>query len=235
MQAAEILNEQTVFEHDCQDNLVQTFEGEFVCMRCGKVDPEAASRFAHENGIVNGGTFTAEDHNAGNGLFESQTVQAGYVSRKNPGVAMELNNHYGKDAHGKRIVPQLHDAYKAGLVADPSKGCHVEEDPLTGKSEVKFSHYDRPTLQIIKERALKKCKEYRLDVVKQTLIAKDLKTIYSRLFMGPLVDYAVLATLLHHRHFLPKSVIPELEKEMALCIEEIRRKVVSGCAPKVKD
>lgn len=229
MQASEFVNQQAVCEHDCKDNLVQTFEGEFVCIRCGKVDEESAMQFAYENGVVNGADFTSTDHNTGNGLLESMTVQAGYVSRTNPGVAMELNNYRGKDAHGKRIVPQLQDAYKAGLVADSSRGCHVEEDLLTGKTEIKFSQYDRPTLQIIKEKALKKCIEYRLDVVKQTLVAKDLKAIYSRLFMGPMVDYAVLAALLHHRHLLPKSAVPELEKEMALCIEEIRRKIVSGC------
>lgn len=235
MQAAEFLKEQASFEHECQDNLVQTFEGEFVCMRCGKVDPEEAARFAHENGVVNGKTFTTTDHQAGNGLLESQTPQAGYVSRRNPGVAMELNNYRGIDAQGQRIKPQLKDPYKAGLVADSSKGCHVEEDPLTGKREVKFSQYDRPTLQVIKEKALKRCTRYRLDTVKETLIAKELTRLYSRLVLSEVSDYVVLAGLLKYRHLLPRAEVARLEREMALCIEKMRDKIVSGCASKVKD
>jgi hypothetical protein len=145
---------------------------------------------------------------------------------------MSLNAPRGKDAHGKKIKPQLKDPYKSGLVADPSRGCHTKEDILTGKTSVEFSRYDRPTLQVIMERAVKRSMEYRLDIVEQAKIAKELKRIYSNLFLGPMLDYPVLVALLTSGQPFSKSQRRELENELTLCIEDIRDKIILGCAKK---
>jgi hypothetical protein len=220
-------------EHDCSQFTVLDAETkEMVCIRCGRVDEEGMKKYLHEMGIddSNGRAATSNDHNAGNALLNSETMQNGYVGKENTGVAFSLNNPRGKDAHGKKILPQLKDPYKAGLVGDPSKGCHTTEDILTGKSTVVFSRYDLPTLQLIKERALKKCVELHLDTIEQTLISKELKRIYSNLFLGPMIDYAVLASLLNNSQFLSESQQKEIEKALAVCIEDIRNKILSGCA-----
>jgi hypothetical protein len=218
--------------HDCSQFTVLTAEEEIVCMRCGRVCEEEMAEYLHEMGIVgdDAKAYTLTDHNAGNGLLNSETVQNGYVSRKNAGVAFVLNNPRGKDAQGKHIKPQLRDPYKAGLVGDPSKGCHVEEDILTGKTAVKFSRYDLPTLQLIKERALKRCVDLHLDTIEQTKVAKELKRIYSNLFLCEMIDYAVLTALLKNNQSITKPQQKELERELAKCIEAIRDKVLSGCA-----
>lgn len=190
---------------------------------------EEAEKLAHENGVTDGRAFTADDHNAGNKLLNSQTEQNAYVSPFNPGVAMKLNNPRGKDFEGKRIKPQLRDPYLCGIIAD--RGVHIIEDALTGKPEVKFSRYDIPLLQIIKGRALKLCNKYHLDVVEQHLVSKEVTRLYSRLGWD-MCDYMAVAGILNNRHLLPKSVICELEEELAGCVSKIRDKVVSGCAPK---
>lgn len=225
------------YNHDCSEFTVLTADNEMVCIRCGRVCEDEMREYLFEKGVAgeDGKRITINDHNAGNGLLNSETVQSGFVSLKNVGVAMSLNAPKGKDFSGKKIKPQLQDPYKAGLIADPSKGCHTEENVLTGKTSVKFSRYDLPTLQIIKERALKRCLEYGFDTVEQTVVAKELKRIYSHLFLGPMIDYAVLAGLLMNSQFLSKSEQMELEKELAHCIEDIRGKVLSGCSSKCKD
>lgn len=220
--------EQRHHDHDCKKYLI-LHDGESVCGKCGKVDDEALERYLYENGVIDGMAFTADDHNAGNKLLHSQTEQNGYVSPLNPGVAMKLNNPRGKDAFGKRIKPQLMDPYLTGLIAD--RGLHIEEDPLTGKPQVKFSRYDIPLLQIIKEKALKLCTKYHLDVVEQHLVSKELTRLYSNLAWD-MCDYMAVAGILNNRHLLPKSAMCELEEELAGCVSKIRDKVVSGCAPK---
>lgn len=211
-------------QHDCNDFTVLTADGEVVCIRCGRVMDEEAERLSYENGVSNGKAYTASDHNAGNGLFNSVGEQSGYVSKQSPGTMMRLQ------ARGAK----LNNAYKSGLVADPSKGCHVEVDPLTGKIDVKFSRYDVPTLQLVKEKTLQRCVEYHLDTVQQTLIAKELTRVYSNLVMTDICRYLEIVSMLNYRHFLPKSAIAELEEELAGCVSRIRDKVVSGCAPKPK-
>ena len=62
-----------------------------------------------------------------------------------------------------KLGKMLNNAYKSGLVADPSKGCHTEEDILTGKTKLKFSPYDLPILQIIKEKTLQESTHHGLD------------------------------------------------------------------------
>lgn len=189
--------------HDCSQCSVLTAENEIVCIRCGQVDEEATKiHLSEESNRLNEKMSGAVDHNAPNGLLNSETVQAGYVSRINPGVAFELNNPRGKDAFGKRIKKQLVDPYRAGLVADPSKGCHTEENVLTGKTALKFTKYDLSTLQLMKERTLKLCSSYQLDTVQETLISKEVKKIYSNLFLGPMLDYAAITSILKYRHFL---------------------------------
>jgi hypothetical protein len=220
--------------HDCSQFTVQTVEGEMVCIQCGKVDDEALQEFLHEAGASDGAAHTASDHNAGNGLFNSQTTQAGYVSRKNTGVAFMLNDPRGKDAQGRKIKKQLLDPYKSGLVADNARGCHTEEDVMTGKIEVKFSRYDAPLIPFIKEHALKKCMAYRVDMIGQTLVSKEINRLYAHICLDSIPQYIALAALLNHRHLLPKAVVAELEREMVDCIEDIRSKVVSGCAKKIK-
>lgn len=82
----------------------------------------------------------------------------------------------------------------------------------------------------MKERTLKLCSSYQLDTVQETLISKELKRIYSNLFLGPMLEYAAITSILRYGHFLPKSAIPELEAELEKCIWEVRNKVISGCA-----
>lgn len=221
--------------HECSDCAVPTAENEIVCIRCGIVLEEETTSYVWENGLPEseGRASTSTDHNAGNGLLDSLTIQQGFVSRQSPGVAMILNNPRSKDAQGKRIKKQgLKDPYRAGLVADPSKGCHTVEDHLTGKTRIKFTRYDLPTLQIIKEKALQRCIGYHLDTVEQTLIAKELQRLYSNLVLTPIVDYVVLAGLLKYRDRLPRDVVPELENELTACVTDIRQKVLSCCNPK---
>lgn len=215
--------------HDCLDFTVLTADNEMVCVRCGKVNEEETARFVQENDIKEGRERNAKDHNAGNGLLDSQTVQSKFVSMSNPGVAMLLNHPRGKDAQGKRIKPQLKDPYKAGLLADPSVGYHVETDVLTGKSSVKFSRYDAPLLPFIKEKALQRSVSYKFDTVEQTLISQEIKRLYSTLVLSPIVNYIVVASLLKYRHLLPKSERTELEQELAKIIEDIRGKLITGC------
>lgn len=223
------------YNHDCSEFTVLTAVSEMVCIRCGRVCEEEMRKYLFEKGLAgeDGKGVTINDHNAGNGLLNSETVQSGFVSLKNVGVAMSLNAPRGKDFSGKKIKPQLQDPYKAGLVADPSKGCHTEENVLTGKTSVKFSRYDLPTLQIMKERALERCVDYHLDTVGQTLVARELKRIYSHLFLSEMVDYAVLAALLKNGQLLSNSQQKEVEKELAKTIEVIRNKILSGCTKRV--
>jgi hypothetical protein len=222
-------------EHDCSNFTVLDGETqEMICIRCGRVDEEGMVKYLHEMGADegNGRALTHDSHNVGNALFSSQTVQSGYVSRANVGLAMSLNAPRGKDAQGKKIKPQLRNPYESGLVADPSRGCHTKEDILTGKTSIEFSRYDRPTLQVIMERAVKRSIEYRLDIVEQAKMAKELRRIYSNLFLGPMLDYPVLVALLTSGQPFSKAQRRELEKELALCIEDIRNKITSGCATK---
>ena len=220
-----------VHSHDCSECIVQTADGEMVCIRCGKVDDLALQEYLHEAGVSDGKALAVNDHNVGNGLFNSQTTQSGYVSRANMGIAFMLNNPRGKDAQGKKIKKQLLDPYKSGLVADNARGRHTEEDVLTGKIKVKFSRYDAPLIPFIKEEALKKCTSYGIDIVGQTLVSKEIKRLYGHLCIGAIPQYIALAGLLNNRHLLPKAAILELEREMVECIEEIRNKILSGCVP----
>lgn len=218
--------------HNCSDFTILSSDGEMVCIRCGKVDEEETARHLYEVGEQDGRASTTLDHNPGNMLFDSQTMQSKYISRINPGVAMLLNHPRGRDAQGKRIKPQLKDPYRTGVLADPTVGFHIECDELTGKKKVVCSRYDAPLLPFIKEKALQRCVSYQLDVVEQTLIAKELKRIYSNLFLSEMVDYAVIAALLRYGHLLPSKSVKELERELIVCIEIIREKILCGCATK---
>jgi hypothetical protein len=148
-------------EHDCsQFTVLDADTQEMVCVRCGRVDEEGMAKYLYEMGMPSedGKGSTAKDHNPGNALLNSETEQNGYVSKDNTGIALKLNNPRGKDAKSRKIKPQQKDPYKAGLIGDPSKGCHTTEDILTGKTSVVFSPYDLPILQLMKERALKRCR-----------------------------------------------------------------------------
>ena len=220
--------------HDCKQFTVQTVDGEFCCLKCGRVDTEAQARYLQEMGIDDGQRILADDHNSGSGLLDSQTMQASYVSPGNKGVAFALHDPRGRDFAGKKIKMQLANPYRSGLLADPSRGVHTEEDPLTGAVRMKFSTYDLPTLHLMKGRALSLCMSLGLDTVQQTLVARDVKQVYSRLVMGPLLDYAALVGILNRNGKIPKHKRKELEEMMAACVEEIRNKVLSGCGLKAK-
>lgn len=211
--------------HDCADFATATFEGtEVVCIRCGAVLPDETEQLLYEQLGVNGRFATSWDHNAGNDLLNSVTPQAGYVSRADPGLMFKIN--------GRARV--MNDPYKSGLLADPSKGCHIEECVLTGKKSLKFSKYDLPTLQLMKEKALGRAISLKLDTVEQTLVSKELQRIYSNLVMSDITDYAVLVALLSQRHNMSDKAAKALDKELVACVEKIRKKIVSGCAPASK-
>jgi hypothetical protein len=215
--------------HACEDFTVKTAEGEMVCIKCGRVDEHATSIEALYTKSESEDKATSLDHNAGNGLLDSETLQSKYVSMRNKGLAFLLNDTRQKDAQGHKVKPQLRDPYKAGLLADPTVGYHVEEDILTGESRLKFSKYDAPLIPSIKMRALQRCISYELDTVEQTLISQEIKRLYSQLVMSSVVDYIVVASLLRYQYLLPASAKLSLEKEMADIIEKIRIKLVSGC------
>lgn len=217
--------------HDCKDFSVQAFDGEFVCCMCGKVDEEETEAFQAQNGnAYDDKVATKLDHNVTNGLLNTMGMQTSYASKSSPGLAFRLNNGNTKDAYGKRIKRQmLNDPYKSGLLADPSRGCHIEVDPLTHKGKVKFSRYDLPTLQLMKEKAFQRCMNLGLDVVEQSMIASELTRIYSNLVITEIVNYALLASLTKYKAFVPKSEQAKIESELVQVIENIRVKVISGC------
>lgn len=220
--------------HDCKDFTIQAYDGEFVCCRCGKVDEEEtqASQVMNNNNynLADVKAAAKTDHNLANGLLNTMGMQSSYANKTNPGLAFRLNNTNTKDASGKRIKGKfLNDPYKSGLLADPSKGVHIEVDPLTNQAKLKFSRYDLPTLQIMKEKAFQRCMDWGLDVVEQTMIANELTRIYSNLVLTEIVNYAVLAALTRYRAFVPKSEQVRIESDLVQVIESIRQKVLSGC------
>lgn len=215
--------------HDCEAFTVKDADGEYVCIRCGKVDELTTSQDAFYDKSENDDKASSVDHNAGNGLFDSQTLQQRYVSPRNLGLAMMLNNTRQKDAQGKKVCKQLRDPYKAGLLADPTVGYHIETDNLTGQNQLKFSRYDAPLLPFLKETALQRCISYQLDVVGQTLIAHEIKRLYSNLMLSSVADYVALAAILKYQHLLPRKERAPLERELIQTIETIRTKLLSGC------
>jgi hypothetical protein len=216
--------------HTCADFSVLTPEGEYVCIRCGRVDEEETAKYMNDMSTESqGAMLQAVDHNTGNPLLNSAGMNNGYESMRNPGLAMRLNNPRTKDFDGRGIKSQmLNDPYKSGLVADPSRGCHVEVDYLTGKAELKFSRYDVPTLQVMKQKAFQRVQRYGLDIVESTMIAREVTRIYSSLVLNDIVNYAVLASLVRCKHLFNEQERKELEAELIGSIEKVRETILSG-------
>jgi hypothetical protein len=212
--------------HLCEDFSVQAHDKpETVCIKCGRVlesicDTEVSD---DEGQMMNG-----HDHYSGNTLLNSQTQQAGYVNFDNPGVAFALSGTKARDYTGKRIRRQLRDGYKAGNVVD--KGMVMREDRLTGESELKFSWYETPYIQLLKQKADQELSRFGLTSVDMSIIAIFLKQMCSRLAGGPIVEFCWMAAALNSG-VLKADQAAEIEKRMYDTIGEIRYKLLARCDP----
>lgn len=211
------------------DTLIHDFtNGEYACNSCGAISEEATKIGTHEFAQTESAEqATAEDHNAGNGLYNSVTVQVDYVSSKNPGLAMMLCNTRLKDKFGSKIKRQLVDPYQAMLYA--GKDWHVEVNKVTGKANFKFSRYDSPTLKIAKEFAEQVCTDLHFDTVQKTHIAAELKRLYSQLVMSEIVPWMVYSAITKYSHWLTPEMLQVVEDEIRDSVDEIKIKIITRC------
>jgi hypothetical protein len=149
-----------------------------------------------------------------------------FVSKKNQGLAYKYNRG-GRDFQGKKVKTTLNDSYRSGCIAG-GKEMIVKQDPLTGESTLKFCLYDKPILRMVKERANSELARYGLDTVELTIVAKQCKTIVSRLFFSDMLDYAWMAAALNADVLKPKDAVA-LEREMYKLMDPIRIKLLSRC------
>lgn len=212
-------------------NFIQDFEsGEFICQneKCGAVNQQATEYAMQEQSLMaDGKKATAESHNAGNALLNSITPQAGYVSKRNPGLAMALCNTANKDAFGKGTKRQLVNGYLSGLFAD--KDWHTEIDPMTNKKEFKFSRYDSSLLKLASEVAEQLCTELHLDTVQKSHIRAKIKKMVSNLAMSELIPWMVYSALKEYQHWLTPDMIAEIDEEINYRTNNMRIKIVTRC------
>lgn len=212
--------------HNCLDYQVTSFDHVVSCMVCGRELTEETMKLAFESRTEQEDKATSSDHNVGNGLYNSITPQQDFVSRSNPGVAMELNDSRAKDFAGKKVKPQLVDAYKSGNFA--GKDWHVEQDLISGHRKFVFSRYDMPTLKLFKQVTEQYATYFGLDTVQKSHVSEGVRRIYSQLLMSEMPFWVAMAAL-YESGFLSEEQLDEVWKELEYSQEQIRMKIRTRC------
>lgn len=209
--------------HNCSNYITyDASRHELACRKCGIIieDDNILQHYIDESIALfelsadDTKRATAEDHNAGNQLYDSITPQNGYVSKSNTGVAFKLG------ARKKNGQKQIQDAYTVGNLVD-EKGGLFRVDPLTGEKQLCYSLYNIPVLNLWKREAESRCTNYHLDVLAKSAVDKHLKRFYSVLMISGIGDLAVLAAILESKT-LPPRLQEKLEAEYYRILDDVR-------------